>query len=136
MFCVIEDGQPGKSNPGLARPIDRETDWLAVAGNGEWVITLKADGSLWRWNFTDGLRHATATRLGAHSDWLAIAEILGGVVSLAADGSLWYWQYEPQNFHAEELIFSPLFGVSRKPQKLGNIFEAPDFPKKANAGKS
>jgi hypothetical protein len=116
-------------------PLGQETNWLAVAGNPE--ITLKADGSLWRWTFADDPTHkpgsATVTRLGTHSDWVAIAEKWGCVVSLAADGSLWCWRFEREHVYARALSILPLplFGVSRKPQKIANIFEAPDLPKKS-----
>lgn len=124
-----------------------ETNWLAVAGRGEKVVTLKNDGTLWLWDFSHDNRRGwnlqideremlsrVPTRLGAHADWLAIAEAPGGIVSLAADGSLWYWPLDSAarfagNFGGSDFWdndshsqFEPLLDIARKPQRLGNIF--------------
>ncbi len=72
-----------------------DSDWTGIAGDESSVVTLKSDGSLWRWRFPDDphepLTGATASRLGSHSDWVAVAESVGGILSLAADGGLYYW---------------------------------------------
>lgn len=106
--------------------LGKETNWLGVAGNREVVVTLKADGSLWKWHFPDDPISkpgtASAALLSKHSDWLAIAEAMGGVVSLAADGGLWFWQFEPRHEHPSEQTIPPLLAASRRPQLIGNIF--------------
>jgi ABC-type transport system involved in multi-copper enzyme maturation permease subunit len=125
-------------------PIGDGTNWLAVAGDGDKIVTLKDDGSLWlwdfhfnihraiRWNF-DLLREIQDTRpvrLGTHSDWIAISGN-GDVTALAADGSLWFWPLESaevlgnngmQFFYNGDSHFEPLLEISPKPQSLGNIF--------------
>ena len=111
--------------------LGQETNWLTVVSDpGEGVMALKTDGTLWRWNFADDpLTHpdsAIATRLGTHSDWLAIHGDTAGFKGLAADGSLWFWRAElsAQNYFGQinELGLPPLIRVSRRPQKIGNIF--------------
>ncbi|HTL74008.1 MAG TPA: ABC transporter permease subunit [bacterium] len=127
------------------------SNWLAVAGRGEKVVTLKNDGTLWLWNFSHDSRRGwdpqrderemldrVPARLGSHADWVAITEAPGGIISLAADGSLWYWPLESaQRFAADfgngmfwdnsnNYYFEPLLDISRKPQKLANIFRPAD----------
>jgi hypothetical protein len=92
------------------------SDWISLAGNGVWLIALKADGTLWKWDFNswwiNGWPMALPpTRLGIHNDWLAI----GSDVSLAGDGSLWYW--------AEPFGNNTILAPSRRPAKIENIFD-------------
>ena len=104
-----------------------ETNWVAVAGSGWKMVTLKRDGSLWLWDFHPypfrsevyeqtlfRMQTVTPVRLGTHSDWIAISNLMDGVVALAADGSLWLWQPNPDT--------GRLLSASRKPTPLGNIF--------------
>lgn len=132
-FCVSATWQPVSSRRlGQTRwvaqdiQLGKESNWLAVAGNGESVVTLRADGSLWEWHFKDDPltkpESAYPTRLGKHSDWLAVVGAAGGVVSLAADGTLWFWRFEPQNFYTSQQGLVPLLGATRKPQLIANIF--------------
>jgi len=106
--------------------LGKETNWLAVAGSGYHIVTLKADGSLWKWDFPDDPMvkpdTAYATRLGTRSDWVAVSRVWGCVTSLAADGSLWLWEYESRRFSPEEFSMPPLLAASRKPQLIGNVF--------------
>ncbi len=124
--------------------IGSETNWLAVAGGGEKIITLKNDGTLWLWNFQRSqfsggaqnefeseIQKTVPVRLGKHADWIAIS---GGweATTLAADGSLWYWPLQTGNrydgaysTYDDRNDFShirPLLESSRKPQLLGNVF--------------
>jgi hypothetical protein len=131
-----------------------ETNWLAVAGGGQKVVTLKDDGTLWLWNFHHDNRRGWDTarderemlaqspvRLGTHTDWIVIAGSPGGIITLAADGSLWYWPLEEfrnlisslpaaggfwDSANNEYLSFAPLLDISRKPQPLGNLFGQAD----------
>jgi hypothetical protein len=130
------------------RPFGHDTNWLAVAGRGEKVVTLRKDGTLWQWNFHHDYSHGwnpawdeqqmlavTPSPLGTHSDWIAITDADGGILSLAADGSLWYWPLEDASYFTrvnpdffgesrENNYFAPLFDISRKPQRLANVFDA------------
>jgi hypothetical protein len=112
-------------------PLGHDTNWLAVAGRGQNVVTLRDDGSLWVWHVArqpwfrfdpqreqQELQQVEPVQLGTHSNWIAIASAEGGIVSLAADGSLWYWLLDS----ADDLKLAPLLELSRKPQFLGNIF--------------
>ncbi len=133
-FRVVGGWQP-PVNPGTNRTgavematrrdqIGTETNWLDLAGNTETLITLKADGTLWRWDFTDGelQRPSTAipTRLDSHLDWIGITSTgEQGFIGLAADGSLWRWVINSNKGEAE---FTTLLRASRKPRLLGNIF--------------
>ncbi len=112
--------------------LGKDTDWRAVAGEGGLIITLKADGTMWRWEFPeDSLARpesASAVRLGIHSDWVAVLSQFGSVTSLAADGGLWLWQFDSRHFSRGDEMIPPLLSTSRKPQKIGNIFDAPQTP--------
>jgi hypothetical protein len=115
--------------------IGHETNWLAVADGNNIAVTLKADGTLWKWNFyPSGNRYQAgyygnpldlagtyATTFSKHSDWVAIGEMVSGVVSLAADGSLYLWRFEPPRIYYSGME-APLLQVSRRPVFLGNIF--------------
>ena len=61
--------------------VGKENDWRAVAINYRMMVALKADGSLWQWNFQNGTAvksvNASPTRLGIHDDWVAITGRLG-----------------------------------------------------------
>lgn len=119
-------------------PIGHETNWLAVAGSGQKIITLKNDGSLWLWDFSwnswspwsteSEKRHIQDTipvRLGLHSDWISIATVPCGIISLAADGSLWFWPLARPYYYNNGSQFEPLLNIPRKPVFLSNIFSAP-----------
>lgn len=128
------------------------SNWLAVAGRGQQVVTLKDDGTLWCWDFYHDDRRgwdnqrdegemlaAKPVQLGTHADWLVITDAPGGIVSLAADGSLWYWPLESALRFADNFsngiywdegnhhYLEPLLDISRKPQPLGNIFGKANF---------
>jgi alpha-tubulin suppressor-like RCC1 family protein len=111
--------------------LGKRSDWVSVAGEGETVVALKADGTLWKWKFADdpisNPESASAVRLGKYSDWIAIAEQFGGVTSLAADGSLWFWRSDDLRFSSASAE-TPLLAASRRPLRIGNIFDAPDVP--------
>jgi ABC-type transport system involved in multi-copper enzyme maturation permease subunit/alpha-tubulin suppressor-like RCC1 family protein len=127
----------------------KDTNWLDVAGHYEKIVTLKDEGTLWLWNFHHDYRRGwdpkrdererlnrKPVRLGTYSDWIAIASTEGGIISLAADGSLWYWPLESAGYFSDyvnrhffsnsDSHFEPLLDISRKPQRLGNIFGKPD----------
>ncbi|HUA39731.1 MAG TPA: hypothetical protein VMA35_15155 [Candidatus Sulfopaludibacter sp.] len=122
----------------LDLPIGHETNWLAVAGSGQKIITLKQDGSLWLWDFYWSPWHVWVpeaqkriiqdtipVRLGTHSDWISIASVPCGFISLAADGSLWFWPLA-RPYYYNNPQFEPLLDIPRKPIYLGNIFGNPD----------
>ena len=106
--------------------IAKETNWIAVASASEAVVTLKIDGSLWKWTFS-GYPNInpdafTCVRLGTQSDWIAINSVADEIVSLAADGGLWSWRFEPMGWNVSG-YGSPLVRISRKPRMLANIFD-------------
>jgi len=119
------------------------TNWLAVAGPGDKVVTLKDDGTLWLWNFHRNdhgiwnprrfeaeILDTVPVRLGTHSDWIAISGNGGPVTTLAADGSLWFWPLGDEfywggngNYFGYQVgTGNTLLDISRKPQLLGNVF--------------
>ena len=103
-----------------------ETNWLATAGEGQNAVTLKADGTLWKWNF--GAEPVTkpetvsAQRFGRHSDWVGLTDAAGGVVALAADGGLWFWRFDSPHLFPADKVYGPYVMASRRPQLIGNIF--------------
>ncbi len=134
-LLLASDLRVGTQRFDLAQPriqLGDESNWLTVTGGGETLITLKSDGSLWKWSFTDDPvakpDSAVAVRFGKHSDWIAIADEFGGVTSLAADGSLWFWQFDSRYFSRGDEMIPPLLSASRKPQLIGNVFDAPRVP--------
>jgi hypothetical protein len=122
------------------------TNWLAVAGRGDKIVTLKNDGSLWLWDFYRShpwgkpgdqyrfepeIQNTIPIRLGTHSDWITISGLGGGVNALAADGSLWFWPLEHSDYYInyddnDHPHPEPLLDISRKPQPLGNVFGPAD----------
>lgn len=128
--------------------IGDETNWLAVAGNGEKIVTLRNDGTLWLWDFhyndrpgwdpdrfENEVRNAHPIRLGTQADWVAISGNYEDVTTLAADGSLWFWPLENVGDIGEfngmalwpgDVHLTPLLDISRRPQWLGNVFGSSD----------
>jgi ABC-type transport system involved in multi-copper enzyme maturation permease subunit/alpha-tubulin suppressor-like RCC1 family protein len=106
----------------------RDTNWVSSAATWNFLVALKSDGTLWKWDNLNGYgrfsEHSIAppppTRLGIHDDWVAITGVEDGVVSLAADGSLWFWP--EQNYYYKQ----PLMKLPKQPEFLGNIFAKPD----------
>jgi alpha-tubulin suppressor-like RCC1 family protein len=100
--------------------VGKENDWRAVAVNGRRMVALKADGSLWQWNFKNESAvkavNVSPTRLGIHNDWVAITGRWGCVIALAADGSLWLWPDK------ESYDYQILLKLPKQPQYLGNVF--------------
>ncbi len=101
--------------------VGNENDWRAVAVNYDMMVALKADGSLWQWNFREGdivsVVHETPTRLGIHNDWVAIAGNWSSIIALAGDGSLWLWPDKNSYDYGNLLIELP-----KQPERLGNVF--------------
>lgn len=104
--------------------IGKENDWRAVAVSDFMMVALKADGSLWQWNFKNGsvveAVNVPPTRLGIHDDWVAISGRLGCVITLSADGSLWLW---PDKRYYDNVS---LLKLPKQPEFLGNVFGNPD----------
>jgi hypothetical protein len=124
--------------------IGNGTNWIAVAGVGGKIVTLKSDGSLWLWDYCHDYRRGLdinvgghdiqatrPVRLGTHSDWVAISGGSGNATALAADGSLWFWPVERPDYYSSynynnNSYLEPLLDISRKPQFLGNVFGKAD----------
>jgi hypothetical protein len=125
-LCVLNRYWDEKSRQTLGTGIlqvGKENDWRAVAISGHMMVALKADGSLWQWNFQNRPAAKSAntppTRLGIHDDWIAVTGRYEGVIALAADGSLWLWP-DKQYYYNGYLLRLP-----KQPQFLGNIFGNP-----------
>ena len=101
--------------------VGKENGWRSVAVNDGSMVALKADGSLWRWNFKDGsivrAINNPPTRLGIHHDWVAIAGAWNSVIALSADGSLWLWP-DKNSYEYEWLLIR----LPKQPKLLGNVF--------------
>lgn len=96
--------------------------WRGIACIGEHLVTLREDGTLWRWSRRATTRgvdpEPTCVQLGSSSDWRAIHGTDLGVAALAADGTIWHWPLD-NNFSSS---FRPLLGPTRRPQFVANIF--------------
>lgn len=110
--------------------IGTTTNWLALAENNGVTITLKADGTLWKWNFSQRLNNlieisdlntASPVQFSIHSDWVAVGQMLNGIVALAADGSLWLWRSDAPAYSSGD--FHSWLAPTRRPQLLGNVFD-------------
>ncbi len=103
--------------------IGSETNWMALGGSMETIVTLKADGTLWRWDVGDrrlpNLAAIEPLQLDSHTDWIGICNMDNGVAALAADGSLWKWRFNSNEYQSGS---TTLLGASRKPRLVGNIF--------------
>ena len=93
------------------------TNWVAAAANYFDMVVLKADGSLWRWDFPDGdftdSSKVVPYRLGNHNDWVAITAMAMGIVALSADGGVWFWP---------DRRFDVPIKLPKQPTLLGNVF--------------
>jgi hypothetical protein len=98
-----------------------DTNWVSVAATWEWIVALKSDGTLWKWDFHNAVVanavRVPPTRLGIHDDWVALAGTGDGVISMAADGSLWFWPSREDYEYTESLMRLP-----KQPRLLGNVF--------------
>ena len=103
-------------------PLDDQKDsvWQDLASDRETLVSLRSDGTLWKWHFpalpAEASQKARSLRLGTRSDWVALSAVELEIISLAADGSLWSWQFERRD---DRTILAP----SAKPQYLGNILK-------------
>ncbi|MEI6076286.1 MAG: hypothetical protein WCS94_11965 [Verrucomicrobiota bacterium] len=100
-------------------PVGKETNWVATAMSWNWLVALKADGSLWQWqarrDLASDMDKITPVPLGIHRDWIGLTSAWDGIVTLAADGSLWFWP-DPQ-FYLGALLTAP-----KQPQAVGQVF--------------
>ena len=109
-------------------PVGVDTNWLAVRLAYNWLVALKRDGTLWKWNLpgNDEIESSwffiqKPVRLGIHNDWVGLGDMWSSVVSLAADGSLWAWP-------ATEAYEFALMKPPKQPRFLGNIYGAIPTP--------
>ena len=128
LFANFYSNVPGQSNQREFKIMQRnqDTNWVSSAVTWNWLVALKSDGTLWKWDSQSGhypfsARSTAPTRLGIHNDWVAITGVSGGVVSLAADGSLWFWPENNYYNYGQTLLKLP-----KQPQSLGNVFGKPD----------
>lgn len=102
--------------------VGKENDWRAVAVSYQMMVAIKADGSLWQWNYKNesavGAANTLPSRLGIHHDWVGLTRTWGGAIALAADGSLWFWP--DRSYYGD--YNGPLIKLPKQPQLLGNIF--------------
>jgi hypothetical protein len=103
-------------------------DWVSAVDIARQFLSLKADGTLWKWDFEPGSKSTpgqfVGKRMSERTDWVGIVSADWrwntssslGIFALAADGSLWLWE-SPNNTEGNWLA------PSRKPQYLGNIFD-------------
>jgi ABC-type transport system involved in multi-copper enzyme maturation permease subunit len=105
--------------------VGKENGWRAVAVNWRMMVALKADGSLWQWQFKNEnvvrAVNGPPIRLGIHNDWVAIMGNWGNVIALAADGSLWLWPDKISNDY-NDYGYEMLIKLPKQPQFLGNVF--------------
>jgi ABC-type transport system involved in multi-copper enzyme maturation permease subunit len=124
LFAYLYTNVPDVGSQRYFKTLQRsqDTNWVSSALTWDWLVALKSDGTLWKWDSQFGygqfsMRSVAPTRLGIHNDWVAITSVSGGVVSLAADGSLWFWPEHNYYNYGQTLLKLP-----KQPQFLGNIF--------------
>lgn len=110
-----------------------ETNWIGAVVVGDVVITLKSDGSLWKWHFPDeplmSPESAYPVPFSSNRDWVGILSLGDGMLSFAADGSFWRWEFVPKRSYSirssgEQFELPPLLAASRRPRLIGDIFKA------------
>ena len=105
--------------------VGKENGWRSVAVCQGMMVVLKADGSLWQWNFKDGAIvraiNNPPIRLGIHNDWVAVASVWSSVIALSADGSLWLWP-DKNSYEYDWLLIR----LPKQPKLLGNVFGKAD----------
>ena len=125
------EANPASTSGWQMAPLDvrlgQDQDWVALAGRADLtpLVTLKANGTLWRWNLgNDPVNRPEAAvpqPLSHQSDWIAVLEFMGGLLGLSADGELWFWRLAPGYLRSSGGAWEPLLRPSRKPQRLGNV---------------
>lgn len=111
--------------------LSEKTNWSSVTAEAITALAINANGELWKWKFPrKSPTHppfAFASRLSKHSDWIALSRNREYTLLLAGDGTLWAWPFSRLDswfLHNSEKS-ARLLIPSRKPQKIGNIFDAP-----------
>lgn len=101
-------GRNGRSQLGLPGTItnrtspvilNSDTDWVAIAAGGEYVLALKNNGTLWAWgyNFNGQLGNNSTTtitaptQIGTDTTWMSISTGNQHSVALKKDSTLWTW---------------------------------------------
>jgi hypothetical protein len=112
----------GKSDSRF-RPLSPETNWVAATVAGNWLVALKKDGTLWKWNRGNSDTEETffaqkPVRLGIHNDWVGLCTGYNHPVTMAADGSLWLW---PGTDRYDWALMRP----PKQPHLMGNVLNAP-----------
>ena len=122
LYFTRNSFSPSDTSATLAfRAVSSETNWQSATTGWDWLVALKRDGTLWKWNLGQGqdmtaLLDLKPTQLGTHNDWVGLAESYRHPVGLAADGSLWAWAGTD---HYDFALMQP----PRGPSRLGNIFD-------------
>ena len=111
----------GGKHDQIQRHIQLGTDakWKAATLEGDAILALREDGTLWRWSPRWDLWENTpllvkAVQLGNYPNWMALAGSWDDGLALAPDGNLYAWD-QP----SPHVWLAP----SRKPVYIGNIFE-------------
>lgn len=107
-----------------------DSDWRTLVGSwsGSLAVTLKSDGTLWRWRFprdvVENPQSASARRFSTHADWLAMHKMFAGFVALSRDGNLWFWKLDTEGFRSSDHSWPLLLGPSRRPVLISKINES------------
>lgn len=71
--------------------VGNETNWqsLSYGCNYSNTISIKTDGTLWRWAASDSGN--AMQQMGADANWATLASGTGFIIALKTDGTLWAW---------------------------------------------
>lgn len=95
--------------------LDSDHHWRTVQfGKWDSMMSIREDGTLWKWPSIWNAEIPEPVQLGEQSDWIAMANASEVEFALAADGTVWAWD-APSD--------SAWLAPSRHPVFMGNIFQ-------------
>ncbi|MCK9417800.1 MAG: hypothetical protein M0R70_00295 [Nitrospirae bacterium] len=103
-YGLLGDGTFTDQHAPVQIGIDNNWASIAASGEGEYVLALKTDGTLWAWgsNWNGQLLNGTyydqyvPIQIDTDNTWSAISAGLYYSVALKPDGTLWTWGYNDQ----------------------------------------
>lgn len=84
-------GDGTNTNRNHPEMVGNETNWqsLSYGCNYSNTISIKTDGTLWRWVSSDSGN--AMQQVGTEGDWATLASGTGFIAALKTDGTLWMW---------------------------------------------
>jgi alpha-tubulin suppressor-like RCC1 family protein len=98
-------GDGTKTNRASPVRVGHDSDWMALAGGGDYSLAVKRDGTLWHWGLFPSpvgykverasLMWSAPAQIGTGTNWAAVFCEEHFAMALQNDGSLWAWGHGP-----------------------------------------